>query len=447
MSMDINNKQRLPDLIEQHAGESERSFVGGLVVAAEWASEECPSLWGVEPDDFRDDRWRAVFEGIQYLFKHGKRPTRLNLTHQLEAVGKLSLVGGECLSALREMPSFVQLPDLAETIVANSTRRSVLVAAGKAAEVALNGGSADDAVQEATRILAEARRRQPPANAAILAPGDSQEFIYRVVDDLRQQAEAGTLIAWDTPWADVNKMIGSLRAGHMFTLAGYPGHGKTTCFAQIAEHNAAKGARVAFFHAEHQHSWMLFRRAMRLTGAHVHELERGQHLAEALEAEEIVNTWPGGITYIHCPGWGAEQVAQTMADLHDAGQCDLAVVDYLQKLRLEGNGWNKADLLGNAVEAIKTAGERLRIPVLLGSQLNRAGHSASRPGLEHLRGSGEIEEKSNYCLFIYRDKVGERELSATAEVYAEKPYSPGAELFFNSTRLSFYGTTRQPVNL
>ena len=126
-------------------------------------------------------------------------------------------------------------------------------------------------------------------------------------------------------------------------------------------------------------------------------------------------------------------------------------MDYLQKLNLGDKGWNKADLLGQAVEAIKTAGERLAIPVLLGSQLNRAGHHASRPVLEHLRGSGEIEEKSNYVAFVYRDRVagdgGDVELSAIAQVYQEKPYHPGTTLFFNAEKLSFFETQREPLNL
>jgi len=435
--------------MELRAAEIERAFVGALILAAEWSHDECLTLWGITPDDFRDDRARAIFTGVEALFESGKRFSHINLVHTLEDQGTLTLVGGESelIGLWNNSPSFVTLPDLADTLLEYSAHRAVITASGKAAAIVLGGGSADEAIEEAEAILTAARRRRAPTSSAILRPGDSQEFVYRIVDELDKQVRNNTLVVWDTPWLDVNRMIGSFRAGHMFTVAGYPGHGKTAMFEQIAEHNAKEGANVAFFHAEHSHRWMMFRRIMRLTGAHIHRLERGECMAEALEAEEIVNAWPGSIYYVHCPGWGADQVARTMADLHATGACDIALVDYLQKLQLESKGWNKADLLGNAVETIKTAGERLAIPVLLGSQLNRAGHLAGRPGLEHLRGSGEIEEKSNHCLFVYRAKVGERELSATAEIYQEKPYSPGAELYFNPERLAFYGTTHQSLNL
>ena len=445
----MRKQQTLPPDMEARASKVEHAFVGALMLAAEWANEECPSLWGLTSDDFRDDRYRAIFTGVQTLFESGKRFSHINLVHTLEDQGTLKMVGGESalIGIWNNAPSFVTIPDLADTILEYSAHRAVISASGLAASIVLGGGSADEAIEEAEAILTAARKRRAPASSAILRPGDSQEFVYQIVDELDKQVQNNTLIVWATPWPDVNRMIGSFRAGHMFTLAGYPGHGKTAMFEQIAEHNARQGANVAFFHAEHSHRWMMFRRIMHLTGAHIHRLERGECIAEALEAEEIVNTWPGSIYYIHCPGWDADQVARTMADLHATGACDIAIVDYLQKLQLERKSWNKADLLGNAVETIKTAGERLAIPVLLGSQLNRAGHLAGRPGLEHLRGSGEIEEKSNHCLFVYRDKVGDRELSATAEIYQEKPYAPGTELYFNSDRLTFYGTTHQSLNL
>lgn len=440
--------QRLPVELELRASEYEEQFVASLLVAAEWAADEQQSLWGVQPDDLRDRRWRAIFEAVRSLISEGRRPSYVAVCHQLTDAGALKMVGGasEVTRLISIAHSFVLLPDLAARIMENSVRRAILTASGQAAALALDG-DASVAVQEATRILQVAARRNTSVSTEILRPGSSQELVYQAVDELRRLAQENRLVVWDTPWIDVNRMIGSFRAGHLFTLAGYPGHGKTTMFGQIAEHNAQKGARVAFFHAEHQHRWILFRRIMRLTGAHVYDLERGQCMEQAMEAEEIVNTWVGGIYYIHCPGWGAERIVQTMRDLHAVGGCDLAIVDYLQKLDLGDKSWNRADLLGNAVETIKTAGEQLRIPVLLGSQLNRAGYHASRPGLEHLRGSGEIAEKANYCAFVYRDKVGERELSSTAEVYQEKPYAPGCELYFNPDRLAFYSATREPLNL
>ena len=435
-----------PARMAPHNIEAEEAVLGSILIDPDAIFKVVSHL---NAEDFYREKNGWLYAAVRDLKRRSEPADFVTLCDELERRGQLEEVGGAAhiIFLINAVPTAIHAEYYARIVERTAILRRLISAAGRIAGVAYESDvNVEEAVDRAQELLREVIKRKSSATSAILRPGDSQEFVYQTVETLRQRAEAGNLVAWDTPWPDVNRMLGSFRAGHLFTLAGYPGHGKTALFAQIAEHNAQKGANIAFFHAEHQHSWIMFRRIMRLTGAHFHKLERGQCMAEALEAEETVNTWPGGIHYIHCPGWSAEQIARTMADLNAAGGCDLAVVDYLQKLRLSSKGWNKADLLGNAVEIIKTAGERLRIPVLLGSQLNRAGHHAGRPGLEHLRGSGEIEEKSNYCAFVFRDKIGERELSTTAELYQEKPYSPGAELFFNPDRLAFYSATREELS-
>lgn len=441
-------RQFLPKEMEARASEIEELFCGGLIIAAQWASEECPTLWGLEPEDFRDDRWRAVFTAIKTLFGRRKRPTWTNLCHQLQDDGTFGLVGGasEVTRLANAGPSYVTLPDMAESILSNSTRRQILVASGKAAQVALTSQDASTAVEEAQVILREAQARRR-GDDSVVRHRDTQGFVYDAVDELYRQAQAGTLRAPDTPWEEVNRMIGSFRAGHLFVLAGYPSHGKSTVMEMIAEHNARNGFQVAFFHLEHGTRWMLFKRVMRMTGAHVYELERGMHMEEALAAEQEVREWPGGVHYVHCPGWTAEQIAQTMTEMRDEGLCDLACTDYLQKLRLASDkGWNLASLVGQAVEVLKTAGERLGIPNLVGSQLNRAGrNTGGKPRLQHLRSSGEIEEKANHVLFLWREIMDDSSLSLDAEMYQEKPYAPGTDLMFNPERLTFYGAVREPL--
>ncbi len=439
-------RQFLPNAMEIRASEIEEAFCGALIVAAEWAGAECPSLWGLEPDDFRNDRWRAVFVASQTLFEKKKRPHYINICHQLQDDKTFGLVGGAAgvTRLLNAGPPYAVLPDLAETILSNSTRRQILVASGKAAQVALTG-DAGTAVEEAQAILREAQGRRRN-DSSILYHKDTQNFVYEQVDALHRQAQAGTLRAPDTPWGEVNRMIGSFRAGHLFVLAGYPSHGKSTIMEQIAEHNARNGFQVAFFHLEHGPRWMLFKRVMRMTGAHVYELERGMHMEQALDAEQRVQEWMGGVNYVHCPGWTADQIAQTMTEMRDEGLCDIGIFDYLQKLKLSDKGWNQASLIGEAVETIKSTLERLGIPGVLGSQLNRAGrNTGSRPRLQHLRGSGQIEEFANYVLFLWREILDDSSLSLDTELYQEKPYAPGTTLMFNPDRLEFYGTDRVPL--
>lgn len=432
-----------PETLHARASVIEEQFIGSLMVAAEWATEECPTLWGLNSGDFWNERWATIFDAIAGLVRMGKRPTYLNLCHALEDAGKLDFVGGasELTRLIAHSGSFVTLPDLADSILELSERRAILEASSQAAKLAFAAGDASDAVEEAKRILGQAQqRRVARLDQAVLYHEDTQEFTYQEMIRREKQAESDSMLI-QTPWNDVNRHIGCFRPGHLFILAGYPAHGKSAMFEQIAEHNAKRGFQIAFFHLEHTNWWMTARRTMRLTGAHVYEQERGQCMEETLDAAQQVRGWAGGIHYIHCPGWSAMQIVSKTRELRDAGRCDLAVVDYLQKIALaDRRGWNKAALIGDTVEALKTAGEELRIPVLLGSQLSRAGQD--RPHLNHLRDSGEIEEKANYCTFIWRERLVGNALSQATQWYQEKPFSAGVEFYFDPSRLSFVQTTK-----
>lgn len=438
---------RLPEVMNARAYTTEEMFLGALIVAAEWAAEECPTLWGLEVSDFWTERWATVFEAIAGLFRAGVRPTYINLCHALRDADKLAFVGGasEITRLISISGSFVTLPSLADSILELSERRAILEASSHAAQLAFADGDASEAVEEAKRILGQAQqRRLARLDQAVLYHEDAQELVYQEMLGREARAENEMMLI-ETPWEDMNRYVGCFRPGHLFVLAGYPAHGKTVMFEQIAEHNACCGFQVVFFHLEHTNWWMTARRTMRLTGAHLYAQEQGRCMEETLNAGQEVHDWAGGIHYVHCPGWSAMQIAQKMRELHDAGRCDLAIVDYLQKITLaDRRGWNKASLIGDTVEALKTAGEELRIPVLLGSQLSRAGHD--RPHLNHLRDSGEIEEKANYVAFVYRERLINNSLSQSTQWYQEKPFDGQVTFYFDSTRLAFVQTTKEELN-
>jgi replicative DNA helicase len=125
------------------------------------------------------------------------------------------------------------------------------------------------------------------------------------------------------------------------------------------------------------------------------------------DARKRLQAYPGGITYVHCPGATASRVATQARRLHAQGLCNVAIVDYLQKLTLvHKQGQNKADHLGDAAETLKIAAERLGIPFLLGSQFNRGVDHVARKTGAYIRGSGEPHEKANAVITLDRAILG-----------------------------------------
>jgi replicative DNA helicase len=222
------------------------------------------------------------------------------------------------------------------------------------------------------------------------------------------------------PWRGMERFNVRLRPGTMAILAAGSSVGKTTFLECCAEFWARQGYQVAFFHLELSHQLMLDRRAARLTGIPMHQIEDGILDARINDALATLYKYPGGINYVHCPGWSASRIATYARQLRNKGRCDVAIVDYLQKMHLAFKpGINKADALGDAVETLKTAAELLEIPMLLASQFNRAAQFSDRKTGDYIRGSGEPHEKGNVVITLDRDILNEDMHDGAGRVVAE----------------------------
>ena len=87
---------------------------------------------------------------------------------------------------------------------------------------------------------------------------------------------------------------------------------------------------------------------------------------------------------------------------------DLIIVDYLQLLSGNSNGWrseNRVQEMGEISRSLKGVARDLDIPVLACSQLSRAVEQRPnhRPVLSDLRESGSIEQDADIVAFIYRE--------------------------------------------
>jgi replicative DNA helicase len=219
-------------------------------------------------------------------------------------------------------------------------------------------------------------------------------------------------------------------------IAAKSGVGKTAMAEALAEHWAEHGFHVVFYHAEIDPQGMLDRRACRHTHVPLYLLERGEISDEELFSyADRLDKWSGEITYVHCPGWKASQIASHVRRTNILHPVDVVIVDYLQKLTYEGDnsyGLTSAQARGAQVEAFKTTAEMLEIPFVLLSQLNREGR---------IRDSGEIEEKSNIRMHLLRKPIGE---STKVARYGEDDEDKEAELEPEATVKVFKNTFGRP---
>ncbi len=219
------------------------------------------------------------------------------------------------------------------------------------------------------------------------------------------------------PWMSWNSLIDPIEAGILVLLAGPDGSGKTTYAECVAEYWARRGQKVVFVHFELSKIIMLDRRAARHTAIARRQLKLAgelttKDLADIERHKAELLKWPGEVTYLHTPGKSMELVIRELTALQAAGQCDVAIIDYLEKAapaaaQLKAFGSNYFQREANDVELVKTFSEGQGIPVLMLSQFNKSGKQSSFGDLDKgaVRGAGEKTEKANVVILLQPDKT------------------------------------------
>lgn len=220
----------------------------------------------------------------------------------------------------------------------------------------------------------------------------------------------------DWLWPSWNRMIDPLEPGMLAVLTAGDGQGKTIYAECLAEHWAERKNKVVFVHYELNRALMMDRRAARHTGILRRDLKNGQLTKQQRELvfnmRPKLTAWDGHITYLHTPGWSMEKTTQELRRLKAEGQCDVVMLDYLEKnaasrrqLQMFGNNTNQRET--DNVNQLKDFAEATETPVLMLTQLNKSGKNTSADQLDRtdMRGAGEKSERANVVVLLKRDKV------------------------------------------
>lgn len=85
----------------------------------------------------------------------------------------------------------------------------------------------------------------------------------------------------------------------------------------------------------------------------------------------------------------------------------LIVIDYCQRIQAQHErGSNREREIATVAQTIKNLSLDLKIPIILLSQINRAGEAEAEPKKYHLRESGVIEQEADTILLAWRDFHG-----------------------------------------
>ena len=222
------------------------------------------------------------------------------------------------------------------------------------------------------------------------------------------------ILRW--PWMTWNHFIDPLDAGMLGVIAAPDGAGKTIYAESIAEYWAEHKAKVVFVHYELNRKLMMLRRTSRHTGIPSRVIKDGLLDSEQRHAIESIRPrlmgWDGYISYVHTPGWSMERTVAELRRLHAEGECDVVILDYLEKAsastrQLRMFGTNSFQREADNVEQLKNFSEQTEVPVLMVAQMSKMGKQTSFDKVDRtgMRGAGEKSEKANLVILIHRERI------------------------------------------
>lgn len=101
---------------------------------------------------------------------------------------------------------------------------------------------------------------------------------------------------------------------------------------------------------------------------------------------------------------GLQTVLNTIRRAYYDHGCQLAVVDYVQKIKDERYRGDRTNELGSISADLRELAAELKIPIIALAQINREAEKtgSKRPAISEIRGSGDIEQDASTIMLLYR---------------------------------------------
>jgi len=285
---------------------------------------------------------------------------------------------------------------------------------------------------------------------AVMTWAESFDLVDRMMVDYERIANIPPgerrLLTW--PWTTWNTLIDPLDDGMLGVITAPDGAGTTIYAESIAEHWARQKNKVAFVHYELNRKLMMLRRTSRHTSITSRELKTGKLSADQKAKIEAARprllAWDGLINYVHTPGWSMERTISELRRLHAESNLDVVVLDYLEKAaasrrQLQMFGNNTYQREADNVEQLKIFSEQTGVPVLMVTQMSKAGKTESFDRVDRtgIRGAGEKSEKANLVVIIKRERIVDG-YSNEVEVLIDKNTMGGTGSFKQMMAPEFY---------
>jgi replicative DNA helicase len=380
----------------------------------------------LQPDHFSRDAFAVIYGAMVKLSQQGRLSTLDNLVDELDRRDKLEEVGGKIYLQDLETSdyAFKDVIEQAEIVIRKATMRKLRYAAQEIATMAMHED--DDAVERAEQIIYEiavgAQTKQPMTFAESL-----DEYIS-VLEQRREDAKNNCARGLPTGYKDIDRMIGGLQPGALYTIGALTGFGKSAFALNVAMNivTAPKGtSKHIYFASLEMRHLEITQRALSMSALVDQSLMRDGMVSddEMQKIKDHANALKQCQIHIDDKAFNINEILSNAKRLHARHRLDLVVVDYIQLIESVERNKNstRAQDLADLSRKLKQLAQQLDVPVIALVQLNRTLESQQEqePKLAHINESGGIARDSDAVLFIYstKEEIEKREANKSYHVW------------------------------
>lgn len=381
--------------------EAELSVIGGVLTAPVAFSDV---LSAVSAQDFSAELHRRIFGAMAEMDAANQPIDILTVAEWMEARG--TLLDGDwayIAAAQRDTPSAANVLAYAR-IVRDRARRRELVQLGTDLQ---RWAFRDDAETALVKLKAAMDAVAESAGTdSGLVP--IKALLSGVVEEIDMRFNGIAPKGAPTGLSDFDALIGGLKPGLLYLVAGRPAMGKSVLGLQIAERVVSDGGRAAYFTAEMPNAEQVERLV-----ANVGRIDLGALQTGALDDDHWWRMTSAVTRLSDARLWLDETGSPRLDDLlgkarrlaRKDGRLSLVVVDHAGLV--EAGGENRQQSQSAVARALKGLAKELACPVVALVQLSRKleERTDKRPILSDLRDSGEWEQSADVAAMLYRDEV------------------------------------------
>ena len=386
---------------------SQRAFIGAVLNGDTRAGDHALST-----EDFTDDLCRRTFAACVQLEAQGKQADIVTLFDAYPDIdsGELVTISAQALHGF-------MAEQYAANIRAAAQRKRLADLLVRSAQDAQDGAKPLEDTLAALRAQLDGAAAKSPASGLVSGTDALVNFALWL-----DGGEQDTAISTGLSRLDA-KMNGGLRGGGLYVIGARTGVGKTALMLSMAISAIQAGKRVLFISLEMPEREDVSRMIASVSGVSLERIYNPKKLTDKdhIDIAEAYALLPGEYFQMCMTARTPQAVRRAALAMRAQGGLDLIVVDYIQIMQPDGKTNSRVETIGQITGALKMLAMELNVPVLTGSQVNRAGvQGGNEPRLSDLRESGSIEQDADVVLLLHRPDGQEREVRKRMQVLIAK---------------------------